>query len=117
MNIEVLKSKLHRATVTQTILDYEGSISIDTELVKKAGMHIWEKVEIFNINNGARLATYIIPGKKGEFCLNGAAARLAQPGDKIIVVTYTQIDEAEADSWKPKIVLLNDDNSVKEVKN
>ena len=117
MNIEVLKSKLHRATVTQTILDYEGSISIDTELVKKAGMHIWEKVEIFNINNGARLATYIIPGKKDEFCLNGAAARLAQPGDKIIVVTYTQIDEKDADNWKPKIVLLNDDNSVKEVKN
>ena len=116
MNIEVLKSKLHRATVTQTILDYEGSISIDTELVKKAGMHIYEKVEIFNVNNGARLATYIIPGKKGEFCLNGAAARLAQPGDKIIVVTYTWIDEREAESWKPKVVLLNDDNTVKAIK-
>ena len=116
MNIEVLKSKLHRATVTQTILDYEGSISIDTNLVKAAGMHIWEKVEIFNINNGARLATYIIPGKQGEFCLNGAAARLAQPGDKIIVVSYTQIDEKDADNWKPQIVLLNDDNSIKEIK-
>ncbi len=114
MNIEVLKSKLHRATVTQTILDYEGSISIDTELVKAAGMHIWEKVEIFNINNGARLSTYIIPGNKGEFCLNGAAARLAQPGDKIIVVTYTSIDEKDADSWKPEIVLLNEDNTIKE---
>ena len=116
MQIEVLKSKLHRATVTQTILDYEGSISIDTNLVKEAGMHLWEKVEIFNINNGARLATYIIPGKKGEFCLNGAAARLAQPGDKIIVVSYTWIDEQDADSWKPRVVLLNEDNSVKQVK-
>lgn len=116
MNIEVLKSKLHRATVTQTALDYEGSISIDTELVKKAGMSIWEKVEIFNINNGARLATYIIPGKKGEFCLNGAAARLAQPGDKIIVVSYTWIDEKDADKWRPRIVLLDDDNSAKETK-
>lgn len=113
MKIEVLKSKLHRATVTQTILDYEGSISIDTELVQKAGMYIYEKVEIFNINNGARFSTYIIPGKKGEFCLNGAAARLAVPGDKIIVVSYTWINEEDAPNWKPKVILLNDKNEIK----
>lgn len=115
MEIEVLKSKIHRATVTQTILDYEGSISIDLDLVKAAGMHVWEKVEILNINNGARFSTYIIPGKKGEFCLNGAAARLAQPGDKIIVVSYTHIDEDEADNYSPRIILLDDNNNRKSI--
>lgn len=116
MNIEVLKGKLHRATVTSAVLDYEGSISIDVELVKAAGMHLYEKVEIFNINNGARFATYIIPGGKGEFCLNGAAARMAAIGDKIIIVTYTWIEEKLADSWKPTVVLLDDDNKIKQIK-
>ena len=112
--IEVFKSKLHRATVTDANLNYEGSISIDTELVKLAGMHSYEKVDIYNINNGARFSTYIIPGKKGEFCLNGAAARMAQKGDKIIIVTFTWIDEKDADSWLPNVVLLDDDNRPKE---
>ncbi len=113
MEITVLKSKLHRATVTDANLNYEGSISIDTELCKKAGMHNWEKVDILNVNNGERFSTYIIPGKKGEICLNGAAARKACPGDKVIIVTYTSIEESAAENWKPSIVLLNDDNSVK----
>lgn len=113
MEIEVLKSKLHRATVTDANLNYEGSISIDTNLCNLAGMHNWEKVDILNVNNGERFSTYIIPGKKGEICLNGAAARKACPGDKIIIVTYTHIDESQAASWQPKIVLLNEDNSVK----
>lgn len=117
MEITVLKAKLHRATVTDANLNYEGSISIDTELCKKAGMHNWEKVDILNVNNGERFSTYIIPGKKGEICLNGAAARKACPGDKVIIVTYTKIEESDADNWNPKIVLLNDDNSVKTVKN
>lgn len=116
MEITVLKSKLHRATVTDANLNYEGSISIDTELCRKAGMHNWEKVDILNVNNGERFSTYIIPGKKGEICLNGAAARKACPGDKVIIVTYTTIDESTAESWKPSIVLLNDDNSVKSAK-
>lgn len=116
MEITVLKSKLHRATVTDANLNYEGSISIDTELCRKAGMHNWEKVDILNVNNGERFSTYIIPGKKGEICLNGAAARKACPGDKVIIVTYTTIDESSADGWKPSVVLLNDDNSVKSAK-
>lgn len=116
MKITVLKSKLHRATVTDANLNYEGSISIDTELCRKAGMHNWEKVDILNVNNGERFSTYIIPGKKGEICLNGAAARKACPGDKVIIVTYTTIDESSADGWKPSVVLLNDDNSVKSAK-
>lgn len=116
MEIEILKAKLHRATVTDANLNYEGSISIDTELCKAAGMHNYEKVDILNVNNGERFSTYIIPGTKGQICLNGAAARKACPGDKVIIVTYTHIEEEKADSWKPKIILLNDDNSIKSTK-
>ncbi|MEE1166620.1 MAG: aspartate 1-decarboxylase [Treponema sp.] len=116
MQIEILKAKLHRATVTDANLNYEGSISIDTELCKAAGMHNYEKVDILNVNNGERFSTYIIPGTKGQICLNGAAARKACPGDKVIIVTYTHIDEEKADLWNPKIVLLNEDNSIKSIK-
>lgn len=116
MEITVLKAKLHRATVTDANLNYEGSISIDTELYKKAGMHTWEKVDILNVNNGERFSTYIIPGKKGEICLNGAAARKACPGDKVIIVTYTTIEEPLAETWNPRVILLNEDNSVNEIK-
>ncbi len=115
MQITVLKSKLHRATVTDANLNYEGSISIDIELCKAAGMHNWEKVDILNVNNGERFSTYIIPGKKGEICLNGAAARKACVGDKIIIVTYTSIEESDAENWKPNVVLLGTDNSVKDL--
>lgn len=116
MDITVLKAKLHRATVTDANLNYEGSISIDTELCKAAGMHNYEKVDILNVNNGERFSTYIIPGKKGEICLNGAAARKVCTGDKVIIVTYTTIEESKADQWNPTVVLLNDDNSVKAIK-
>ena len=116
MDITVLKAKLHRATVTDANLNYEGSISIDTELCKAAGMHNYEKVDILNVNNGERFSTYIIPGKKGEICLNGAAARKACTGDKVIIVTYTTIEESKADQLNPTVVLLNDDNSVKAIK-
>ena len=113
MQIEVLKSKIHRAPVTDANLNYEGSISIDIELVKKANMHVWEKVDVLNVNNGARFSTYIIPGKDGEICLNGAAARMAAPGDKVIIVTYTHIEEQDADSWKPVVLLLDEKNKIR----
>ncbi len=113
MKIEVLKSKLHRATVTDANLNYEGSITIDAELLKVAQMHAWEKVDVLNVNNGARFSTYIMPGKKGEICLNGAAARMAAPGDKVIIVTYTYIQEQDAENWQPKIILLDDENNIK----
>lgn len=116
MEIEVLKAKLHRATVTDSNLNYEGSITIDTDLLKAAGMHVWEKVDVLNVNNGARFSTYIIPGKSGEICLNGAAARMAATGDKVIIVTYTHIQESDADTWQPKIVLLGENNEIKSVK-
>ena len=113
MQIEVLKSKIHRATVTDANLNYEGSISIDMNLVKNAKMHVWEKVDVLNVNNGARFSTYIIPGKDGEICLNGAAARMAAPGDKVIIITYTHIEEQDADSWKPVVLLLDEKNKIK----
>ena len=114
MMIEMLKSKLHQATVTGADINYEGSISIDPSLFKKAGMFLHEKVDILNINNGARFSTYIINGKSGEICLNGAAARLVATGDKVIIVAYTYIDSKDAESWRPKVVILGEGNSIKE---
>jgi len=114
MKIEVLKAKLHRATVTDSNLEYEGSITIDRTLLQAAGMHPFEKVDVLNVNNGARLSTYIIPGGAGEICMNGAAARLCARGDKVIIVTYTWIEEDAANSWNPTVILLDDKNCPKE---
>lgn len=113
MMIEMLKAKLHRATVTDADLNYEGSISIDPALYKAVGMLEYEKVDVLNITNGARLTTYIINGKEGEVCLNGAAARLAHKGDKVIICSYCTLDAEEAKSHKPAVALLDDNNKIK----
>ena len=115
----VFKSKLHRATVTQACLDYVGSITIDEDLMDAADIMINEKVQVVDINNGQRLETYAIPGERGSgvICLNGAAARLVQPGDKVIIITYAVIDEKEAKAWKPTVAFLNDANQIAELKN
>ena len=115
----VFKSKLHRATVTQACLDYVGSITIDEDLMDAADIFINEKVQVVDINNGARLETYAIPGPRGSgvICLNGAAARLVQPGDKVIIITYAVVDEKEAKNWKPTVAFLNDANQIAELKN
>jgi len=114
MNITMLYSKLHRATVTEANLHYVGSITIDQELLDAAKMRVGQKIEIVNINNGERFATYIIPGEPGkkEICLNGAAARKVHVGDKIIIIAYASMSEEEADTYEPKIVILEDDNSI-----
>ncbi len=114
MQITMLYSKIHRATVTDANLNYVGSITVDTGLLKASGLRVGQKVDIVNINNGERFSTYIIPGEegKGDICLNGAAARKVQVGDKIIIIAYAVMDEKEADEFKPKIVILNDDNSI-----
>lgn len=114
MNITMLYSKLHRATVTEANLHYVGSITIDQELLDAANMRVGQKIEIVNINNGERFATYIIPGVPGkkEICLNGAAARKVHVGDKIIIIAYASMSEEEADTYQPKIVILEDDNSI-----
>ena len=115
----VFKSKLHRATVTQACLDYVGSITIDEDLMEAADIFINEKVQVVDINNGERLETYAIPGPMGSgvICLNGAAARLVQPGDKVIIITYAVVDEKEAKNWKPTVAFLNDANQISELKN
>ena len=115
----VFKSKLHRATVTQACLDYVGSITIDEDLMDAADIMINEQVAVVDINNGARLETYAIPGPQGSgvICLNGAAARLVQPGDKVIIITYAVVDNQEAKTWKPTVAFLNDANQITEMKN
>ena len=114
MNITMLYSKLHRATVTDANLNYVGSITIDQELLDAAKMRVGQKVDIVNVNNGERFSTYIIPGErgKGDICLNGAAARKVHKGDKIIIIAYATMSEEEADSFKPTIVILDDGNTV-----
>ena len=114
MNITMLYSKLHRATVTDANLNYVGSITIDRDLMDAVDMRVGQKIDIVNVNNGERFSTYIISGErgKGDICLNGAAARKVHKGDKIIIIAYASMTTEEADAHKPKIVILEDDNSI-----
>ncbi len=116
MNITMLYSKLHRATVTDANLNYVGSITIDQALLDAADMRVGQKIDIVNINNGERFSTYIISGERGkrDICLNGAAARKVHKGDKIIIIAYASMDVKEADVYKPKIVILDDDNGIEQ---
>jgi aspartate 1-decarboxylase len=111
----MLKSKLHRAVVTDADLHYEGSISVDQNLMDAADLIPYEKVDIYNISNGERFSTYAIPGGRGSgtICLNGAAARRACRGDLIIIASYVAVDDSEAKEWSPACVLLDADNKIK----
>lgn len=114
MRLTLLKAKLHRATVTAADLNYEGSIALGPNLRRAAGLLEYERVEIYNVNNGARLATYVIAGTKpGEVMLNGAAARLVQPGDQVIIVAYGEFEPEEAKAHRPTVVLLDSKNRPK----
>lgn len=117
MTIEMLYSKIHRATVTDANLNYVGSITIDEELLEASKMRVGQKVEILNINNGERFSTYIILGKRGarDICLNGAAARKVHKGDKIIIVAYATYEEKELENYKPRVVLVDDANNIDEI--
>jgi aspartate 1-decarboxylase len=108
------KSKIHRAVVTRADLDYEGSIAIDTDLLRAADVLPYEMVQIYDINNGARFETYTIPAEAGSgtMCVNGAAARLVQPGDLLIILSYTLMDEKEALGHRPRIVFVNSKNKI-----
>jgi aspartate 1-decarboxylase len=108
----LLKSKIHRAVVTGSDLNYEGSIAIDTQLWQPADLVELEKVDIYNINTGARFSTYVIPGKPGEISLNGAAARLVQPGDLIIIASYVQLANEEVKNHRPSIVFVDSNNRI-----
>ena len=114
MMIEMLKSKIHRATVTGAELDYTGSVAIDPALCEAVGLREFEKVDVLDIDNGARLTTYVILGEPGEICVNGAAARLVHKGDRVIIAAYAQLDEEEAESFRPKIVLVDEINAITE---
>ena len=114
MLLNMLKAKIHRATVTEANLNYVGSITIDKTLLQKSGILPGERVQIVNNNNGSRLETYVIEGEpdSGVICLNGAAARLVQPGDIVIIIAYCFVDEKEARELKPKILILDENNKV-----
>lgn len=107
-----LRAKIHKATITDANLEYEGSITIDTALLKAADIKPYEQVAISNLNNGERFDTYVIPGRKGEMCLNGPTARKGQPGDKIIVFAYSWLDESEMKDFEPKIIRVDEKNRV-----
>ncbi|ASF29210.1 MULTISPECIES: aspartate 1-decarboxylase [Bacillus amyloliquefaciens group] len=113
----MMAGKLHRATVTEANLNYVGSITIDEDLLDAVGMLVNEKVQIVNNNNGARLETYIIPGKRGSgvICLNGAAARLVQEGDKVIIISYQMMSDQEAQTHQPKVAVLDDQNKIEQM--
>jgi aspartate 1-decarboxylase len=105
----MLKSKIHRATVTDANLNYEGSITIDENLLDDANIFIYEKVDIYNVSNGERFSTYVIKGKRdsGVICLNGAAARKASKGDLVIIASYVNVEDEESKNWKPKCVFVD----------
>ena len=117
MQIEMLYSKIHRATVTDANLNYVGSITIDEELLEASKMRVGQKVEILNINNGERFSTYIILGERGkrDICLNGAAARKVHKGDKIIIVAYASYTEEELAQYQPTVVMVDDDNNIEKI--
>ena len=117
MTITMLKGKIHRATVTQAELNYVGSITVDADLLDAAGILEYEAVQVVDVNNGNRFMTYTIAGELGSgvICLNGAAARQAQTGDKVILMSYAQVTPEEAKAMQPKVVLVDDKNAVSKI--
>ncbi len=114
MFLTVLKSKIHRAVVTETDIDYVGSITIDESLMKATGIVSFEQVHVWNITNGSRIITYAIPAERdsGIICLNGAAAHFNRVGDRVIIASFALMEEKEASEYKPKIVLVNSNNNI-----
>lgn len=117
MNITMLKGKIHRATVIEAEVDYVGSITIDAELMEAAGIMEYEKVAVADITNGARLETYTIAGERGSgmICLNGAAAKLINKGDMVIIMAYADMTPEEAREYRPKVVFVDENNQIKSV--
>jgi aspartate 1-decarboxylase len=110
----MLKSKIHQALVTETNIDYEGSVTIDTALMEEADLLPYEQVQVLDLNNGARFETYAIPGERGSgvICINGAAARLVSKGDKVIILSYSTVPEQEARNLSPKLVYVDSNNEI-----
>ncbi|MBC8002469.1 MAG: aspartate 1-decarboxylase [Opitutaceae bacterium] len=114
MLIHLLKSKIHRAVVTAANVNYEGSLTIDLNLMEKVGFHPYERVLCSNMVNGERFETYLIPGERGQssIVLNGATAHLGKPGDRLTIMSFTEVDVSQAKSWQPRIIVLGEGNSV-----
>lgn len=114
MTLTLLKSKIHKARITMADLHYEGSLGIDQDLLDTVGIRPWEKILVVNINNGERLETYAIPSPRGskEFLLNGAAARKGSVGDQIIIMSFAEVSEEEADSFLPKVIVMDKENNI-----
>ncbi|MDQ0205951.1 aspartate 1-decarboxylase [Alkalicoccobacillus murimartini] len=114
MFVTMMKSKIHRATITESDLNYVGSITIDEDIMKAVNILENEKVQIVNNHNGARFETYVIKGEagSGQICVNGAAARLVQPGDTIIIIAYAMMEAAEAKEFHPQVAIMNQDNQI-----
>lgn len=112
----MLKSKIHRARVTDANIDYEGSITIDRKLMEAANILPYEQVHVLNVNNGARLTTYALEGEQGEICLNGAAARQVMKGDTVIILAYRYVQEHEICNFIPKLVYVDTKNAITEIK-
>jgi aspartate 1-decarboxylase len=114
MQVQVLRGKIHKATITQADLDYNGSITIDEQLLKETGILPYEKVLVSNMSNGTRFETYVIvaPPGSGTICVNGAAARLAKAGDRVIIMAFASMDQEEAKQFKPRIVIVDEKNSI-----
>lgn len=117
MMLNMLKGKIHRATVVQAELDYVGSITVDQDLLDAAGILEYEKVQIVDVNNGSRFETYTISGERGSgmICLNGAAARCVSTGDKVIIMCYAQLSEEEAKTHKPQVVFVDEENHIERI--
>jgi aspartate 1-decarboxylase len=115
MIVTLMKAKIHRATVTQADLKYEGSITVDQALLQESGILPYEQVHVYDINNGNRFVTYTIeaPAHSGTICVNGAAARLVHTGDSLIIVTYAQMSDLEAKNFKPRVLLMDEGNRIK----
>lgn len=118
MTLTMLKSKIHRAVVTEANLNYVGSITVDSALMKAAGIYEYEKVQVVDVNNGSRIETYVISGEadSGVICLNGAAARCVQPGDIVIIMAYAQMTPEEAEKHVPAVVMVDENNRCKSIK-
>jgi aspartate 1-decarboxylase len=114
MHIFLLKSKIHRAQVTAGNISYEGSMTIDQDLMDKVGFVPYEKILASNMANGERFETYVIPGKRGarDIILNGAAAHLGKPGDRLTIMSFTQVDEGVAANWQPRVIVLDQNNKI-----
>ena len=116
MTRTMLKSKIHRATVTEANVEYEGSVTIDMDLLDAADMRPYERVDIWDCTNGARLSTYVIEGERGsgEICINGAAAHLMKPGDKVIIASFVQLSDHEAREWDAKRIFVDEQNNMRD---